>query len=309
MPPVANKIAFVVATKDRPKDLRNLLKSLASQSRLPDQIVIVDSSAQPVEDVVGEFPSLAIRYIRHLPPSVSAQRNVGIRAVDAGTDLVAFIDDDAVLLPGALDTLMRFWERAPTDVGGVGFNLLNPPRHRGSKLAYYLADRFGIYSRKLGDVSSGGLHSPAHNLREDQQVRWFSSCCCYRTDILKESAFDEFFDGYSYLEDLDFSYQVGKRYRLFILAGAGFNHYPSPGGRVSRFRFGQVEVRNRLYFVKKHGLSLWRCRLALLIVLARTVGFAFRSWDRAEAERAAGNICGLFRYLLCRGLPIRGQVE
>jgi hypothetical protein len=46
------KVSVVVATKDRPGDLRTMLQSLAEQSCRPDQVVIVDSSAAPVQSVL-----------------------------------------------------------------------------------------------------------------------------------------------------------------------------------------------------------------------------------------------------------------
>lgn len=78
---MSHKIAFVVATKDRPVELRNLLKSLEAQSYKPDQIIIVDGSAEPIEDVLKEFPTLPIKYIRCIPPSATRQRNMGIKEV------------------------------------------------------------------------------------------------------------------------------------------------------------------------------------------------------------------------------------
>lgn len=60
-----NKIAVIVATKDRPGELRTMLKSLSVQSHLPEQVVIVDSGAEPDDVVAKEFPALPITYIRY----------------------------------------------------------------------------------------------------------------------------------------------------------------------------------------------------------------------------------------------------
>jgi len=299
MPAGTSKIAFVVATKDRPTDIRNLLGSLAHQSQLPDQVVIVDASARPVEDVAGEFPSLGIRYIRHLPPSASAQRNAGIKAVDPDVDLIGFLDDDAVLDPGAMEAMMQFWHGASADVGGCGFNWMNPsPR---GKLGTWLKSTslvgwFGLYSREQGKVMPSGWQTLAVAVPETMFVEWLSSCASiWRRQVFEEFGFDEWFDGYSYLEDLDFSYSVGKRYRLAIVANAGFRHYPSRAGRGSAYRFGMVEVRNRLYFVRKQGLSIPRCYGATLIRLLITVGSIVLGGSQAKLARAAGNLAALVR--------------
>jgi len=41
------RLAFVVATKDRPEELRRLWRSLLAQTRRPDEVVVVDASAAP----------------------------------------------------------------------------------------------------------------------------------------------------------------------------------------------------------------------------------------------------------------------
>ena len=80
-----------------------------------------------------------------------------------------------------------------------------------------------------------------------------------------------------------------------LLASAGFCHYPSPSGRSSMVRFGRVEVANRLYFVRKHGLSVPRCYLGLMIRLLLTLAGAFSLRWRQNLGRAWGNCIGLFQ--------------
>ncbi|MFB3893938.1 MAG: glycosyltransferase family 2 protein [Phycisphaerae bacterium] len=295
------KIAFVVATKDRPADLRNLLASLASQSRLPDEVIIVDASAEPVTAVVGEFPTLPVRYIRHLPPSASAQRNAGVKAVGEGIDLVGFLDDDAVLEPGAMEAMMRFWETAGEDVGGASFNWMNPARRSrlgGWLKRTWLCEALGLYSRRQGAVMPSGWQTLAVAVPETMNVQWLpSGASVWRRKVFEEHRFDEWFDGYSYLEDLDFSYGVSKKYKLAVVAEAGFRHYPSPSSRTGGFKFGRLEVANRLFVVRKHGLSIPRCYLALVIRMFGTLAMAAVGGDfRSALGRLAGNFAAL-----CRG--------
>ena len=145
MIPNLPKIAFVVATKDRPRDLRNMLASLAGQSVRPGQVVIVDASAKPVESVVAEFPSLRIDYLRHLPPLASAQRNAGIQAVAPAMDLVGFLDDDAVR---KISRALRNAERQ----AGLRGNLT-----RQGQKSRVRPFRQSIYSRQKAGLSDTGL--------------------------------------------------------------------------------------------------------------------------------------------------------
>jgi hypothetical protein len=122
----------------------------------------------------------------------------------------------------------------------------------------------------------------------------------WRRSALEAAGFDEYFDSYSYLEDLDISYSIGKHSKLAIVADAGYRHFPGVGGRVSNRRFGRLEVRNRLYFVRKHGLSVPRCLLAIAVRLFMTLSSALLRLDAAQFARAAGNLEGLIT-----GLPAR----
>ena len=123
----AHDIAFVVATKDRPDELRRLWRSLCSQSRVPDEVVIVDASARPSSLVGPQAGPARPAYIRTAVASATRQRNIGLDAVRPEADLVGFLDDDAVLEEGAVEEMLRFWGTAGAEVGGAAFNMANHP--------------------------------------------------------------------------------------------------------------------------------------------------------------------------------------
>ena len=134
-------MSLVIATKDRPADLRRLLASLKTQAVRPDEVVIVDGGAENGGEVVSEFPELRLIYLRHWPPSAAAQRNAGVKACSLDASLIGFVDDDAVFEPGAVEQMMKFWESAGGDVLGASFNLRNYslPAGRDSRGACWLA--------------------------------------------------------------------------------------------------------------------------------------------------------------------------
>ncbi len=289
------KLAFVVATKDRPADLRTLLASLVAQTRPIDQIVVVDASKEPVEAVFLEFPGLNTRYLRHSPPSAAGQRNRGVRSVDPNVDLVGFIDDDATLEPNAVEAMMGYWESATDDFGGVSFNIMNPPPVSGKWLKRSLVtERLGLYRSRTGQVAPSGWQTVMETVSETCLVDWLATgAVVWRRDILSKHSFDEYFEGYSYLEDLDFSYTVGKAFKLVVLAEAGYYHWPSSGGRGGSYHFGRIEVANRLYFVRKHKLSLWRCYVGIGVrIFLSLAGFALQARP-SFLSRVAGNLVEL----------------
>jgi len=309
-------ICFVVATKDRPDDLRRMLESLAAQTHLPDLVIVVDSSAVPVRPVVDQFHHrLPLQYLHHQPPSGSAQRNAGIEAVPADIDLIAFLDDDATLEPDALGKMLGFWDSAPPDLGGGAFNMVNHPIQAFSGLKRRrLIRALGVYSGEPGRVTPSGWQTMTGFVSKDTYVDWLpSGAVAWRADVLKTCRFDEFFNGYSYLEDLDFSFTIRRRWRLAVVADARYAHHPSVNRHASNYAFGKTEVRNRLYFVTKHGLSYGKCWLGLMLRMGITICDAAARLDRGALSRMLGNCAGMTaevrRLLGARSIPPNGEAR
>lgn len=291
LPAFGNRIAFVVPTKDRPHELRRMLASVQGQSVHPTQIIVVDGSTSPCEDVARDFPELTIEYLRVFPPSLSKQRNAGMAAVDPSMTLAGYLDDDLVLEPGAIGAMLRFWEKAPEDVGGARFNIVNEELPR----AIWVKSLFLLESQKRGDILPSGYQTAIGRVAKDTYVRWLSGgVTLWRKRVIDEFAYDEWFQGTGYLEDVDYSYSVGKKYKLAVVADARVNHLTSPVGKDSNFVLGKWQAINRMYFVKKHGdfqflMFCWSIFGEFLLNLLT----ALKERDRPRFGRAWGNLVGM----------------
>lgn len=290
------RTALIIATKDRPEDLRRTLESLSLQDTPVEQIIVVDGGEVSVEHVVSLFPRLNIDYLVCRPPSASRQRNAGVNAVRRDIAYIGFLDDDIVLEPSALSHMKEFLRNAPMGIGGAAFNMINQPMlFAGVLKKLPITEKLGLYSSISGQVLPSGFHTMMSFMKEDTSVHWLpTTAVIYRREALTNEAFDEWFEGYSYLEDLDVSYRIGRKFKLFVVSKAQYNHFPGSSGRGSPVEFGKREVLNRLYFVGKNKeLSLSRCYLALhfRIVVNLAQGIREGRWDLIK--RAWGNILGL----------------
>jgi len=287
------RLAIVIPTIGRYEELRRLLASLAAQTRLPDEILILDED-QSSRVFGSQFPQLKIR-VAAAPGSASFKRNAGFKAVRPGVGLVGFMDDDIVLQPQAIENLLGFWQTAEDGLGGTGCNWVNAPPPFARRLkSLRLTSRLGLYRSDAGAVLPSGFQTLMTYFAQSTYVQWLpSGAAVYSRRVLEEFAFDEWFEGYSYLEDLDFSYRVGKKYKLAVVAGARFYHHPSPVGRPNWYLFGKKEVLNRLHFVAKHReLSRALCCLALLIRALMSALLGFRKVESGYFKRLAGNFTG-----------------
>lgn len=293
---MSHQLAVVIPTIGRYAELRRLLESLALQTQLPDQVLMVGEGEGTVE-VAGEFPQLSAEFIRLPGSSICAKRNRGAQAVRSGIDFIVFLDDDVALDAACFETVMSFWDSAPKDLGGtcLGLNVLNDSPRSASWLKKKLAARLALYSSTKGAVARSGFHVPYGDVAEPVYVSWLpSGCVVYPRHVVEKYRFDEVFRGYSYLEDLDLSYRVGKEFRLAVVPQARCDHLPSPIGRPDPFLFGKKEVMNRLYFVSKHlELSRPLCCLGLCFRALMNLFDGLSRLDPGSLRRAAGNVAGL----------------
>jgi GT2 family glycosyltransferase len=299
-----NRFAFVIATMDRPQELERLLNSFMNQAMKPYQIVIVDGGSLRVEALCQRFPQLNISYIVSRPPDAVKQRSLGIQIALRESSYIGLMDDDTVLEPTALEEMKRFWDEAAPDVGGAAFNLMNSPDLEFSKLKQHpLVEKLGLYSTRIGAVLPSGFHTTLRRVSTLTQVDWLpSGGVVWKSEIFSEFRFDNWFKGYTYLEDLDFSYRAGRKFRLAVVAKAGYFHYPGSSGRGGGVEFGRREVINRAYFVKKNNdLSLPKCYLGLLFRLSISFIMAFKSFRYYNWQRVWGNCLG-FSDLIMRRL-------
>lgn len=110
--------SVVVATMNRPDQLRRCLQHISRQTRTPAEVIVVDSSSSSdSRDVVrAEFPGVLYRTGSTGSRTWSESRQLAMSAVTA--DVVAFLDDDANARPDWLAEHLRRY--GDPSVGGVG---------------------------------------------------------------------------------------------------------------------------------------------------------------------------------------------
>jgi glycosyltransferase involved in cell wall biosynthesis len=99
--------SVVVCTRERPRQLDQCIAALARLDYPSYDVVIVDNA--PHDDRSRDVAlRWGVRYLTELAPGLSRARNCGARACE--TELVAYIDDDAIAEPDWLTVLARDFE-------------------------------------------------------------------------------------------------------------------------------------------------------------------------------------------------------
>lgn len=112
------KVTICIATFRRPDGLKRLLASIGAQEfdgTVPDiAIIVIDNdAAHPLGGGirVQDWCKYPVTYLVEPQRGLSAVRNRALNAVSAGTDFIAFVDDDEEASPNWLAELLRTQSR------------------------------------------------------------------------------------------------------------------------------------------------------------------------------------------------------
>lgn len=299
------KLTFIIPTRNRINSLSILLNSIDMQTIQPFQIIIVDGSDEPVKEALTKKTNAAFDYIRVYPPSLTKQRNAGVKAVKKEATLIGYLDDDIVLEKDAVEKMLMFWEKSTEDIGGASFNIVNNEISKPHLLSRF----FGMRSKIRGKVLPSGFHTIIEPIQELTQSEWLcGGATIWRRNILNEFKYDEWYEGASYFEDFDFSYQVCKKYKLYVLRDSRVQHNPPPFIPQKCSRVGEMYMTYRYYFVKKHfhktfPIFYW----SSIGLICSNLGFLVTKRKSMYFYHMIGNIIGIFKLLFRSGRGITDE--
>ena len=89
-------VSVVICTRDRPGELARCLASLPIQTRVPDQVIVVDNASSDgrTHEVVVKAEAI---YVREDWSGLGFARNAGVRA--ASGHIIVYTDDDVACTP------------------------------------------------------------------------------------------------------------------------------------------------------------------------------------------------------------------
>ncbi len=101
-----SKVSIVIPTRNRLESLNRILTSISKQTYAPSQLIIVDSSDNPL---TKKHLSITINFdlqIIHSKPSVCLQRNLGIN--QCNSDYILLCDDDIEIPNDYIEHLVNY---------------------------------------------------------------------------------------------------------------------------------------------------------------------------------------------------------
>jgi GT2 family glycosyltransferase len=299
---------FIIATRNRHDYLLDAVRSLVEQTILPQELCIVDSSADtPMREQIEQLCAsvgLPLDYVHPAPRGLTVQRNAGVDRTSG--DPVFLIDDDVWMAPDAHEQILAEYNRWGSELGGVRGAALRPPV--SSSLAILWRRIFGLDTWRLegsGRMRPGffaeAVTSSAGVRKVESFNGWFMS---FRREVFEQERFDENLAGYAFKEDSDFSYRVAKRgYVLVQTPTARIDHLKTPSERLSPFDMQRMNLANQLYLHRKnmpqtpkYKAALWWALTGLFMI---NVGKVIQTRDTGWVT---GMIVGALEQARGRGL-------
>lgn len=253
------KISVIIPTMNRPESLKRTLDSLMRQTRLPDEIVVVDQSTNNQSKIAVSETKLghvekpvSFKYVVQEEKSLVRARNRGLEAAEG--DILSFLDDDVELFGDYLEKVGRRFEEDPA-LAGLSGNVLIAAvpvgfkwRLRKSLMRIFCLSGFD------GRLTVSGFGYPIYEREIDRplEVELLVGCNMhYRRALIGDERFDEWFTGYGFREDVDFSYRISRRGRLLMVPEARLYHLYSPGNRLDVCALKKMEIVNYYYLFRK----------------------------------------------------------
>lgn len=286
----------LIVTRNRPEALALSLPLHLSQERLPERVLVIDSSDDPGPNraLVARLAATSPVPLAHqtAPPGMTLQRNIGLAQITS--DVTFLPDDDSLVHEGALAAMLRVYDRDSAGrIGGVcavetpvpppgvlerGAEQDTPPYRK--RPADVLRARLAPWRTRLEDrlfpdpmklvarALMAALPPPEPWLAEEGALRveWMTGFrMSFRTGLVRKLGFNERLGRYALYEDIDAGLGVmAGGHSLVAVRGARIYHHKAPENRTAGRQMGVINILNRAYVVLRSGLADDRIARALL---------------------------------------------
>ena len=246
--------SIVIPTKNRPEQLKTLFRSIISQKRLPDQIIIIDQSEKDKVEKSNFLEStiktkMRLNYIHDVKiEGLVEAKHSAIPINDC--DYITFLDDDIVLEPNYLYEIEKALHRFPNMIGVNGL-IQNHPKVTFLKRLLFKITHFGNFR----DDRISVIKSIKVDSNTPKKVNVLSGgLSTWRKDIFNTTSFDTKNKFHAY-EDKEFSMRVTKKFpeSFYIIPQAKLSHYHSKLNRQNLLDRSKNDVIEIIMLFKKNG--------------------------------------------------------
>lgn len=306
-------VTLIIPTYHRPDDLENCLRSVLEQTRLPEELIVVDDGELEAVPLWDELSTAGVHceYVRKNTPGLTESRNLGVSM--ATGEVIFFLDDDVILEPDYLEQIMAVYEAdAQGQVGGVGGAITNKPKLTPLRALRRLWNiPFLVCGWREGRVLPSGFGTDFGTtpfpLRTVSEVDFLDGgVCSFRREVFDELSFTDAYRRYAFGEDKDFTYRVSRRWKLMYTPLARLVHLESSTMRPDMRTWGRKFVMGRWLFFRDY---LRRGPLSTCLFGWALLGYGLDRLIIAAIKRSPEEWRRVRGILDAAGLLLRGRLE
>jgi glycosyltransferase involved in cell wall biosynthesis/GT2 family glycosyltransferase len=214
--------ALCILARDRPAELTDALASATGF----DETIVVDMASQPPLE-----PRTGVTWHRE-PENIGVTRGRNLLVQLASSDVVVFLDDDAVFLTGDGALVADAFARDPA-LGALAF----------------------LVRRADGHVESSEwpFRGAPHETDRARPAAYFlgGACALRRDAFLAAGGYDESF--FYSTEEIDLAFTLARLgYSIAFAPGVIVEHRPSAAGRIADPAVPALRLRNRIALARRH---------------------------------------------------------
>lgn len=241
-------ISVVIPSLGREAELIHTVGLLLGQSRVPDEIVVVDQNQPALGEVDRYFDAHpVVKHLRSPVPGYAHNLNVGLQA--ARGELLLFLDDDVRFGPDLVARHLEAHEslrpRMPR-LAGIAGRVFQPRGDRDPSMIRETG-RFHRWSGAVVADFNGKNPGPAH-------IAPGGNMSILRSALIEVGGFDAGFDGNGYRAETDACLRLIRAgYELYFEPRAELEHLMAPRGGCR-----MPDKAEHTYYFIKNGLRLYR---------------------------------------------------
>lgn len=300
------KISLIIPTKNRERELAHAVRSVLAQTRLPDELIIVDDGNLDLKWLGTLVDNrVPLKYFKKDVPGLVKSRNKGIEMAQG--DIISFIDDDVELAPNYFEVIEKTFEGdIEKQVGGLGAYIEQKEEGVARATKNFLEKIFFIRGKKGSVLPT--MYNTFVEKRPQGAIRvdWLPGCNMnFRREVFRFGEFDTFFTEYGYGEDLEFTYRIHTQghYTLGITGQTSLKHFHTPTSRINEKKFGYMMIANRRYMFQKLVAQTPKHRAMFAWSIFGTLVLEFLNKLSHPFKDRGGRIYGMLAGLLAARAP------
>lgn len=300
------KISIIVATLGRPDHIKVLLESLKRNSRLPNEVIIVEQGdVEALKAVTDNYVDFPINIIFQEERSLAAARQTGVN--HSTGEVLILCDDDIEFNEQYIETVATYFESHPKILGLTGSYMHKSPAWTWKRFVGLL---FWMYSFKKSNIvlRSGAYdYVRGNNLTQEHDIQWLYGCnMCLRKRVFDEGfKFNDKFLRWSFGEDVMFSYSIYKKYpgSLKYLPGLAIKHNEGTSNKMLNEQVLRMKIIYRYIFWRKEVYR--KGTLDVVAYIWSQAGQAGLDLLKHPSWRTFLVLLASYRYLLLNKVAIR----